>query len=154
MTGAGSFPAGVGLAGADPVADPSLRSTSTPPAATLFDLTSRSFPVDEQGRLRAIHPVDQGVALALGVGQGGIANVPELGHRLRRIRSGARPSLQREVEDFVRLALRVWLERSDIALLAVVARTHTAVRGRVEIFVTYRNLRLRPSSPRTLSLPV
>lgn len=143
---AGSYAAGSGFAGADPVAawsdPPKVIQTSN---AALWDLSTRTVSRDEAtGLVKRIHWVDQAVALALGVPLGSLPSSPNLGHRLRLIKRAAGPQLEAQVVDAVNLALADLLERRDISLISIVVNTTT--RSQIVVAVSYVNLRLNPRS--------
>lgn len=143
--GAGSYEAGAGGAGEDPVADPSTPRAVTMPRAAKFDAASKAFPFDDDGRLQDAHPVDQEVALALWVVAGTLASAPELGHGLRSVRLDS--ARKKAVEDAVRLALAALLSRGDIEVLGI--ESASPQRGALAVEVTYRNLRADATKTRS-----
>src|SRR5258706_11011806 len=105
--GAGDSPAGVGPAGFDPPLPLPPPTAFSPPQAALFDLATRMFPLmtDGSGRLREVHPIDQAVALGLGLVQGTIGSAPEIGAKFDRLRRASLKDLQKECEFMVEQAL-------------------------------------------------
>jgi hypothetical protein len=143
MTRAGTTPAGV-----ESITIPA-RVTAVLPAAILFDLSTRTFPLNADGTFKAIHPVDQQVALALGIQQGAIGSYTKLGNKLRAIKRGGGPQLISQVQDAVRQAVAAIVARNDILVTEVAV--FTPVRGQITLSFTYVNLRLSPTAlPNTI----
>lgn len=138
----GLFTAGFGTTpfAADAVAPPSAPLATSVPAALTFDQKSRSFLQNADGTMASAHPVDQEVALALGIEWGTIASAKDVGHKFRKILRASGPSTVAAVKDEVNRVLARPLARKDIALLGVDVDT-TKVRGRILVFVRYKNLR-------------
>lgn len=130
--------------------DPLRRGASAeqaPPPALYFDPESGRFLLDEGGALRALHPVDHAVAIAMGVELGALPSSPTVGNRLRKLLARApRNARQTTATYAVREALSRLLERGDIALLGV----EVDVRKRDIVTVRYANLRAGPHVHRTL----
>lgn len=145
--GAGDFAAGLGPFGHDPVGDPSTRTLVAPVAAAFFDPSTRDYPLDANGRVVAIHPVDQAVALALTIELGAVGSVSDLGHELRRIPRGTQPQIASYAADAVKRALKAITDRGDATLLNVT--TVSPFRGAQQVTVEYRNNRLSPPAIRT-----
>lgn len=143
---AGSFAAGSTPAGYDSVYA-SVGKVRRLPQALYFDLATADFPIDANGFYKSVHPVDQRVALSLGVLEGTLASVPELGQRLRRITRISPTRAKRAVEDVIDLALDDLIEAGDIRLERV--EVDTSIRGRTLVAVNYVNLRLLPLQSRT-----
>ena len=133
----GSYGLGLGPLGFEPI-DSSTVDTVTVPKATLFDLASRSFLVDDDGYTRAMDPVDQEVVLALGIERGAVKASPETGIDLERIRAAKRNQRDAITKDAVRVALSAPLARQDITLGAV---SGSFIDGRLYLSVDYTNLR-------------
>lgn len=143
--GAGTGAAGSAPAGADPF-------TSTPPGTVVqldpvrYDPSTRSFPRDpDTGLIETIHWVDAAVVLALTIQNGSHASYTTLGNALRDIVRAGGPSLQSQVEDRVRIALKALLDRKDIVVTSI--QTATPLRGQVVVAVSYINLRRSPTLP-------
>jgi hypothetical protein len=83
--GAGSFPAGFGPAGVDPVVASEPSGPFTPPAAIYIDLGTADAKV-VAGVWQSMHPVDQAVQLSFGVRRGTIRSAPNVGHEFDKIR--------------------------------------------------------------------
>ncbi len=152
MPGAGTSGAGFGPAGFEPL--PTSGSVvSSAPAALLFDPNTRDFRKGADGRFVAVHPVDQEVALALGLVERDVGSASSLGNRLRRIARAGGPSLQAGVEDIVRLALKRLTDRDAITVREIVVQSPT--RGMILVAVSYENLALQPPrAPSTAKLTV
>jgi hypothetical protein len=139
-SGFGWLPAGVGPAGYNPVVPPNAPRDVRPPAALLFDGGTRDFPLDENGFYRAIHPVDQKVALALCVSRGAIAAVPGIGNKLRTIQRVRRDVAITLVNNYVREALADLIAAKSIQVDKI--EVDPDVPGRLLFAVTYLNLEL------------
>lgn len=150
MSGAGSYGAGMGPAGFDPVADPSAPRRVTPPRALLFQLNGFDFPLDDDGLYQAVHPVDQWVALQVGVSLGAIGTSATAGNRLRRITHVGAPSTQREVEDAIRIALAAKVNDGSIRIDAIEYEAKSF--GGFKVALTYTNLRAQAERARTLNV--
>jgi hypothetical protein len=150
--GFASKPFGTAPWGADPVVAPSARLTSAPITAGRFDGASRAYVQNADGSIAGIHAVDQEVALALSIEEGALASAVTTGHRIRKIKRSAGPTVVADVQDAVRFALRRVLARQDIAIRSIDV-DNTTVRGRIVVAVTYVNLRTLPAGtdPRSAS---
>ena len=78
--GAGSYGAGLGYAGTDPVFPTTVYVPADPPAAIYLDLGSRDALLDALGRFQEMDPIDQQVVLSFGVPRGYFKHSPETGH--------------------------------------------------------------------------
>lgn len=122
---------------------PTGRVRPKPGMVAHWDLSTRTVLRDEAtGLIKLIHWVDQAVALALGVEQGGVTSNPELGHTLRKIKRGAAASLDNDAKDAVRQALNDLIKRGDIAVVGFA--TDTSRRSQLIVKVSYINLRITP----------
>lgn len=146
--GAGAFPAGVGPAGHDPPAAASLDPQQVP-AAARFELFGQTFPLDASGQLANVHPVDQAVALALGMEIGSVAAVPTLGLDVARLKRTRRDAMQSAVNDVVRAALQSLIAAGDIRLIGSPLAENA--NGRPWFYVDYINLRLPQPAQRRVS---
>lgn len=148
--GAGEFDAGEGLAGEDPVPAFAQPRNVTPPVALLLDGRTLDFPLDTTGLYRSVHPVDQEVALALMAKFGTIAGAPDTGNKLRLIRKLG-PRTKAEATNIVNEAIGALIAANDIKLLDLTIETRTP-QGALLVAVSYQNLRLKPSQPRTVRI--
>jgi hypothetical protein len=148
---AGSSPAGTGVAGHDPVPPDPLRS-SPRAGALYFELFERVFPFADEGDAILTHPVDQAVALAVGIHLGSVAAAPNLGVDFQRLKRTSAAAMQSAVTDVVRTALRALIDAGDIAFLG--APLMPEARGRPWFFVDYTNLRIPASNagPRRIAI--
>lgn len=144
---AGSFGAGTGLAGFDPVEPLSETPFSRPPNALLFDPNTRDFRLGADGRFVSVDPVDQEVALALWIRQNSLGSVPGAGSRLRSIARAGGPSLISETQDIVRQALKRLTDRKAIQIDQI--DVTTPVRGKILVIVTYENLEIQTPRPKS-----
>lgn len=133
--------AGAGPAGHDPVVTSEAVLPPADVAATLFDGQTLDFPLDDldsdAANWTAVHPVDQEVELALLIPAGTIGSALDVGHTYRDVDIGA-PSLQADVEDRTRQALRRPLARGDIRINRIEA---SAENRQLRVAVYYANLR-------------
>ncbi len=139
--GAAQYPAGNGPAGEDPLPALTAPRNVQPPAALLFDGASRAFPLDANGLYRAIHPVDQRVALALLIALGTVGSAPSLGSSLRAIRRIV-PTTPTDARNRIDVALSDLVAARDIEVTKVEVETRRAPTGSLLVAVSYRNLRL------------
>lgn len=150
--GASEFGWSEGPFGLDPVAAPSEPGgTVKTPAAIHYNPTTRKFTMLADGRYQSVHPVDQMVAIALGVAARDYASAPTVGHTLGEMASSASPSFVADGADRIRRALRVPLSRGDIRIDDITVNVvdgPQAPRGRNEFVVTYYNLRASDSDRR------
>lgn len=150
MSGAGAYGAGIGPAGFDPIADPTAPRAVVAPAAILFQLNGRDFPLDANGLHTSIHPVDQVVAIAVGVSLGMIGTSPSAGNRLRRITHVGAPSTRRAVVDAIRLALADKVSAGDISIDGIDYEAKAF--GGFKVALRYKNLRAAADRARSLSV--
>lgn len=139
--GAGSFAAGLGLAGLDPLPPANPPRNVSPPAALYFDGASRGFPLDAQGHYLGIHPVDQAVAVALIVSLGSLSSAPEVGAAFTSIKRVG-PSTVATATDYANRALATLVQAKKIQILGIVVTTPT--RGSIVVTVSYVNLITHP----------
>lgn len=120
MSGIGSFPAGVGPAGHAPV-QPTPRVPTVQPAALRYEGATSDWVYGSDGRLRRVHPVDQGMALGLLVAQGSLRSSPDTGSTLRSIRYLNPNGLQARIEDAVRKANPIarYLADGSVTILSI-----------------------------------
>lgn len=148
--GAGSFGAGLGHAGMDPLILLAPPPVIVTPRALKFDPRTKQFVRNADGQMADVHPIDQAVAFLLWVEQNSVPSRPSLGARVRARTARADPRLiPGIVTDEVTTTLRPLANRGDITLLSVVVDTATNP-GLVAYAATYVNLRdpaLNPRAP-------
>lgn len=145
------YPAGTGPAGHEPVPPDPTRPAELAPAVA-FDPQTRTFLFDEEGEALLVHPVDQGVALALGFQVNGVAAAPGVGLDVARLKRTSPEAMQQAVLDVVRTALAPLIDAGDIAFYG--APLMPDADGRPWFFVDYANLRLPSSSPKAPRLAI
>lgn len=121
MPGAGSYPGGLGPAGADPVAT-GVTLPRKAPKAIRYEGATRGFPIEEAtGAYQAVTPVEQGFALALCTKQGDIKPSPTTGNTLHEIVYLGDPDLLADVTDRVRNAnpIRRFLDESQAEIVRI-----------------------------------
>jgi hypothetical protein len=82
-------------------------------------MTTRQTLLDSDGYARSVHPVDQEVALSLGVELGTLSSSPDTGVDINRLRRASSDVLQNVAKDVVNVALSGPLSRRDIQILTV-----------------------------------
>jgi hypothetical protein len=147
MPGAGDEDAGMGPAGFESVADPSTAAGGIRSRAAYFDLRTRSMVLGADGRLVETHPIDQRVAVLLGVPMGGVKSTPEIDEGRVTIESSADPALLAKVKADVLILLADLIANGDIVVERIEAES--PVDGRIEKLVAYRNLRAVGDQRRT-----
>lgn len=157
MSGAGFSGAGLGPAGFDPAATPTAPRNVTRPRAILFQLNGSDFTLDSNGLYEDVHPADQWVALQLGIPLGVIGTSPTAGSPLRRVTHVGAPSTRAQVEDAVRVALKVKVDAREIRVERV--DYEPTPFGGFKLAVHYHNLlaqaeRERGERPRPNTLTV
>lgn len=150
MSGAGSFGAGMGPAGFDPVADPTAPRRVTPPRAILLQLNDFDFPLDSNGRYQDIHPTDQWVALQVGIVLGTVGTSPTAGSALRSITHVGAPSTQREAQDAIRRALADKVNAGSIKIDSIEYEAKQF--GGFKIALRYENLDAQAEKARVLNV--
>jgi hypothetical protein len=148
--GAGDFIAGAGPAG-HTTPTPSAPDGSTLRSAK-FDIQTRTFPLDGNGELTLVHPVDQAVALAVGRPLVGTQSTPTSGLDVARLRRASRASMQLTVTLVVKDALQQLISDGDIAFHG--APLAPDANGRPFFFVDYTNLRLPAPTVRATRIAV
>jgi phage gp46-like protein len=134
----GAYLCGIGLAGFAPIIPPNAPRRVSPPAALLFDGSSRDFPLDENGFYQESHPVDQEVSLALCISRGAIASASGVGNKLRTISRVSQSVAEALARAYIRDALASLVSRKAIEVQNVTI--DTTVPGRLLYAVTYLNL--------------
>jgi len=131
--------AGEGLAGADDLVPPvevALRRA----AGIFFDGSTRDFPLDDDGRHVAIHPVDSAMQIALMVGLGTVGSAPDVGNDLVGNEYLEPQRLGARVSDSVRRATASLVARGDVTIEAI--DHDTSLGGGLFVSVSYFNNRL------------
>lgn len=140
--GAGSFGAGIGPAGFDPLTETPPEILTLPPGVR-YDPGARTFPFGTDGGIEAAHPVDQYVALVCTIARGSLAACPDAGIDLDRIRKAPADTVQAVVTDEVHRALADGIARGDLLFTgAPILETGDELQWAVH----YVNLRL-PGQP-------
>lgn len=139
--GAGEFPAGFGLAGADPLNPVSDTIYGRAPArAIFFDLLTRRF-VFDGSRARDMHPITQRAIFLIGIELGSVPSSPTVGNRFRKRLSRVPAAKMDAIAlDETKVAWKALLDSGDIAILSVATDSKTQ-RGRVTIAISFVNLR-------------
>ena len=136
--GAGSFPAGFGPTGLDPLPPPPRARDVTPPAALWFDGATQDFLLDRStGLYVPLHPVDQRVALALLVNLGSLSGAPAVGAAFRSI-TRITPSTKTEVVSDATNALLPLVQQRLIRVDDIAVEVY--VIGGFACAVSYTNL--------------
>lgn len=138
------FPAGDGPGGYSPILSPSAYEKPRTPTATKFDGRTKDYPLDAAGHWEAIHPVDQGVALAHMVRQGTIKSAPTVGHTLREITHLGKPDLKADVTDRIRRAVPLAALLADGSVVIDRIDVETSG-GRLLEATYYRNMKQDPT---------
>lgn len=139
---AGLTRAGTQLAGAESLSSSAAIGLAAPFLAVLYDPRTRAF-----NTAISMHPVDQAVAIALGVKLGSCTSAPKVGLAKPSMRNpggqgAGGQSLQRRCYNAVVTALAALLASKDIVLVAVEPQLDPNATGRLLLAVTYKNLRL------------
>jgi hypothetical protein len=142
----GDYPAGEGPAGFDPVMA-SSRVAPVVPKALYIDLEKRTVLYDANGYAKAMHPVDQTMAICCGIKKGTLTSSPDDGLDVDRILQASLASRQSVAEDAVNVAAAGPIGRGDVTIRRVLASTGT---GQISLIVDYRNN--RTAVIRTVSL--
>lgn len=132
--GAGLAPAGFGAAGdATPYVEPSL------PVALQYDGATGDWIIDSGGEYATVHPVDQGVALALCVPRGSIRYARSVGSDIKEIDDLSEPGLRGRVEDAVKTAIPLasYLADGSVTIRSIDYETRPA--GGLVVRVVYQN---------------
>lgn len=115
--GAGSFPAGVGLAGADPQ---SISAAAVPMVnAAQYDPRLRIIVQNADGTTAEMHPIDQQVAYSLTIKLGTIASDPTRGFDWDKLKRTAPSARQHAASDLVKRALATPIAAGDITVVSV-----------------------------------
>jgi hypothetical protein len=138
MPGVGSFAAGSGPAGFDPI----LKRPAAPPVALgaiRYEGRTRGWVQDESGQYVKLHPVEQAVALAMCTRKGSLKSAPRVGNTLFEIEYLGSPDLGADVEDRVRNAfpLSDLVRSGDVEIVKI---EHDESNGLV-VALYFKNLR-------------
>lgn len=146
MHGAGSFPAGFGPAGVDPLPVPfgtAPPRSVVPPAALWFDGATQDFLLDPTtGLYVPLHPVDQQVALALLVNLGSVSSATGVGAAFRsitRITPSTKTQVTRAASNALASLVQARLVQVDDIAVSLLAF------GGFAVAVSYENLVTRKS---------
>lgn len=150
MAGAGSFKAGTGGAGQNPITQATLVEMLRP-QAIFFDPSTRGFPQDLDGLNVAVHPVDQSVAIIFGVFKGSILSAKDTGFDRARVKRATKAALQAAINDECARVLADLIGDGSVKFLGSPLRADA--HGRPFFYVDYVNLRISPTEPKR-RLPV
>lgn len=142
MSGFGSFLWGIGHFGAeDPVHE--TATSYVPPLAPLYDIRTRSFPLNIDGTLKGINPIDQMMALALGMINGQIKGVASQGTNYKSLSRLAPDQLQPAAENIVLTQTIVarLVQNGDVTILTIT--TFVVSPGSNQVGVEYLNNRTK-----------
>lgn len=119
------------------------------PVAIFYDPETRTFPLLE-GELVPIHPVDQAVALSLGVPLGSLAHQSGVGIDQAKLLRTLRQRMQATVTDEVRRCLKVLIDAGHIRLIG--SPLTPDANGRPIFYVDYENLATRTKSQKKVNV--
>lgn len=118
--GAGSFNAGLGLAGHDPIDVPAPAVSTAIAGTALFDPLTKTYPLTTDGAdVVEADPVWQEVAHRLGIPLGSLSFAPDVGIDLIAIKQATPGTAQRTVEDVVNRALAPMIAGGDVQVMGV-----------------------------------
>ena len=150
MSGAGwDLAAYFDLGGLDSSASASDARRVTKPVAARYDGATKAFPLDDDGRVYAEHPVDQGVALALLTLFGKMTAAPGSGTRIKTITYAGGPRLVEQVKAFCREAVKRWTDAGDIREDSITV----TIPATGALSVIYAYTRLKDSGDRRRGVP-
>lgn len=135
----GDYAVGEGPFGFDPVVTSDPRPVGRAPAAQLYDAATRDFPLDSDGNFEAMHPVDQGVVLALATRRGSILSAPDVGHTLHQLDRSRSHDLQYQVELRVEAAMPLAGLLADGSVTTLRIDYDVTYQGRISVAYHYRN---------------
>jgi len=139
MSGFGTYPLGASPFGHDPSVPTGPRGAYLP-AAPNYDGNSQDWATDEDGRVESIHPVDNGVQMAMFVQQGELKSAPTVGNTLLQCQELGTPRQQSEVEGIVRKANPIarYLTDGSITITAIETELRTQT-GALMVKLHYTN---------------
>lgn len=142
MSGFGSQRWGIGFFGIEEQVH-ETQSNYVPPLAPLFDIGTRSFPINPDGTLKGVHPIDQMMALALGIINGTIKGVVSQGTKYNSLSRLADVQLQPAAEKIVfgQKIVANLVRNSDVTILNV--KTFVLAPGNNQVGVDYINNRTK-----------
>lgn len=142
--GAGDFAAGLGPAGFDPI-ESSTAVPAEAAAALKYDASRKDFVQDDDGRLEAVHPIDQQVALSVHLVQGTVSAVPSAGNTKRKVDSIGGKGFEADIRDRILTSnpLARLITNGDVTVAAVLVET--GEHGRLLAALEYFNNRLDPT---------
>jgi len=148
--GAGSFPAGIGPAGLDPVISSRPRDPIETPSALAFDGVAKDYQLDGLGRYVGVHWVDAAAFTQLRISEGSVRSAPGVGETISQIAYIDRRRIRAQVEDRVKLAWKQLIDGGFLNYLGVTLDLSTP--GRIMYVADYENLvtkKRKQASPRT-----
>lgn len=135
MSGAGSYAAGTVSAGFNEATD--TENPTTQILAVEYDAEIRGFRIIADGSIAQVHPIDQEAGMRLTIGKGWIANLPDVGRDLERLKTVTRATAQQVVEDDVKRSVAEMISAGSIRIERV---TVAFVSGRLYHAIDYVNL--------------
>lgn len=146
-----SAPCGAGLCGAD---IPSLSAAIVPmqnaASYVVVSGTRRIIPLNADGTVQELHPVDQEVILDLANELGSLANDPGRGLDIQAIKDADDARKLQTAIDRVNVCLSGPLSRGDIEIRDVSLQSDPPS-GSLGLSIEYVNLRLAKSTPQTVT---
>jgi hypothetical protein len=139
MPGFGSYPFGSTPFGRDPSVASGPRGAFLP-AAPNYDGSAQDWQTDEDGRHVSIHPIDNGVQLAMFAQKGELPLSPTTGNTLLQCNELGTQRLQAEVENIVKAANPIarYLTDGSIEILRIDVEFRP-VNGTLLVTLNYRN---------------
>jgi len=137
----GDYECGEGPCGFDPVVSSDPRAPARAPAAAEFDGATRDFPRDSSGNFRALHPIDQGVALALSVKRGSIRSAPAVGNTIHELDRRDSSRIEQQVTARVNDAYPLSVFLADKSVTTLKIEWEVTYLGAIHVAYTYTNNR-------------
>lgn len=139
--GFGDFPWGTTPFGIDIPAQASVPGQVQPLQAMLYDIGTRGFPILPNGLISGVHPIDQKVALAMGIVNGQVKDDPTLGINFGALSRQNNGKKQIIAEQLIaqQVVLKKLVQTDDITILDVL--TDTPTRGNDQVALDYINNR-------------
>ena len=139
--GAGSFPAGSGPAGFDPIAEGVPVNVLTPQALR-YEGSSRDWALADDGNYRAVHWVEQAFAIGCLTRRGSNKSSPDVGNDVHAIPYLGGLDLTATIEDCIRKAnpIATLLKNGDADIVRIDHQTMPG--GGLKVAVYFKNLRL------------
>lgn len=109
-------------------------------AGVAYQISARDLVVDQYGNVESVHPIDEGMAISMGVDRGSVKSSPDAGNDLRKIEYLSDPKLEANVRSAVLSAQPLARYVADGQVRIEAIEVDVSVSNRLVVNVSYVNL--------------